>query len=193
MRKFSAESLRSMLKRYRFVVIKPLVGTGGLGVIKIERLPHGRYRYHDANTQRTVGSFSTLVRRLNRIRKRREYMVQQGIELVTIQGRPIDYRVKLVKKGKGWAITAVVGRLARAGKFVTNLCRGGDMLGGYAALRRSFSQRTARMKKATMQGVARTSTQLLEERYPGIGQLGFDFGVDRQGRIWIFEVNTRPH
>lgn len=36
------------------------------------------------------------------------------------------------------------------------------------------------------------STGVLEARYPGIGQLGFDYGIDKQGKIWIFEVNTRP-
>lgn len=64
---------------------------------------------------------------------------------------------------------------------------------GYSALRKSFPARAARRKKATMRGVARTSTSILEQQFPGIGSLGYDFGVDRKGRIWMFEVNTKPH
>ena len=40
--------------------------------------------------------------------------------------------------------------------------------------------------------LTKLSTQMLENRFPGIGQLGFDYGIDQNGKIWIFEVNTRP-
>lgn len=194
MRIYSARNLQRMLARHRFVVIKPLKGSGGSGVVKIERLAGGGYRYHHNFRIRTVRSFRALARRLRRIRGRRRYMVQQGIRLVNIRGRPVDYRVKLVKSDGGrWRITAVVARIARPGRFTTNLCKGGDMWRGYAALRRAFPAGSAKRKKETMRGVARTCTQLLERRFPGIGSLGFDFGVDRQGSVWILEVNTRPH
>jgi glutathione synthase/RimK-type ligase-like ATP-grasp enzyme len=194
MRKYSERNLHAMLSEYRLVVIKPLKGTGGAGVVKIERLPDGRYRYHHNYRVATVSSFRTLVGRLRRIRGRRRYMVQQGIRLAQIRGRPVDYRVKMVKQPNGrWRITAVVARVARPGRFVTNLCRGGEMWRGSAALRRIFPARSAKLKKETMRGVARTGTQLLEQRYPGIGSLGYDFGIDRKGSVWILEVNTRPH
>lgn len=193
MQRYSRSNLRRMLNRYRFVVAKPLVGTGGRGVVKIEKLGSCRYRYQHASRIRTVTSLRALTRGVNRIRRRRRYMVQQGIRLAKIKGRPVDYRVKMVKSDSRWRITAVVGRVARQGQFVTNICRGGDLLSGYAALRRSFSAKAARQKKATMRGVARTCTGILEQQFPGIGSLGYDFGVDRKGRIWMFEVNTKPH
>lgn len=192
-RHYSAEALSQMLGRYGVVVVKPLVGTGGNGVVKIESARKGAYRYHYKRTKKTVKSMGSLMHRIDRIRHKRSYMVQRGIRLVTIGGRPVDYRVKMVKQGAHWRITAVVARIARQGQFVTNLCSGGDISRGYSALRHAFPAKAARLKKETMRGVARTSTHLLEKQYPGIGQLGYDFGVDRSGRIWIFEVNTNPH
>ncbi len=193
MRRYSTAALSEMLGRYGFVVVKPLVGTGGSGVVKIERVSEGTYRYHYKQTRKTVNSMESLIRRINRIRNGRRYMIQRGIHLVTIGGRPVDYRVKMVRAGARWRITAVVARIARRGQFITNLCRGGEMSRGYHALRHSFPAKSARLKKETMRGVARTSTYVLERRYPGIGELGYDFGVDRSGRIWMFEVNTNPH
>jgi hypothetical protein len=32
----------------------------------------------------------------------------------------------------------------------------------------------------------------MESQFPGVGQLGFDYGLDYSGKIWILEVNTRP-
>lgn len=193
MRSYSESSLRAMLNKYRFVVAKPYVGTGGGGVMKIQKIDGSRYLTHYNSTEKVHNSWQQLLRYVRRIRRGRSYMLQQGIDLATINGRKVDYRVKIVKQPKGqWHITAVVARVARPGLFVTNLCRGGDMLKGMRALRATFPKK-ALDKKRTMVGVARTSTKLLEQRYPGIGQLGYDFGIDKRGTVWILEVNTRPH
>ena len=127
------------------------------------------------------------------MRNGRRYWIQKGIRLATINDRPIDYRVKHVKQEDGrWVITAIVGRLAKPGLFVTNLCRGGTRLTGSEGIRRSISAAAVSSKKREMRLLTRLSTQMLESRFPGIGQLGFDYGIDKSGKIWIFEVNTRP-
>jgi len=192
MKQFSAANLRNMVRRYSFIVAKPFVGTGGNRVVKIQRNQKG-YLYHYYGNRTQVRSFNELVRAINRIRNGRKFMLQQGIQLTTIGGRPLDYRVKLVKAGRSWHLRAVVGRLARPGLFVTNLCRGGTLLKGNHALRRTFPARLVKSKRDTMCGVARTCTSLLESHYRGIGALGYDFGIDKSGRVWILEVNTRPH
>jgi len=193
MRPFSESSLKGMLNRFQFVVAKPYVGTGGGGVMKIERLGEGRYLTHYQYSEKVHTSWRQLVRYVHRVRRGRRYMLQQGIDLATVHGRKVDYRVKIVKQHNGaWHITAIVARLAKPGLFVTNLCRGGDLMKGRQALTSSFPKQ-ARDKRLTMVGVARTCTKLMEQRYPGIGQLGFDFGIDKRGTVWILEVNTRPH
>lgn len=37
-----------------------------------------------------------------------------------------------------------------------------------------------------------TITGALEERYGRLGELGIDYGIDRDGNIWLLEVNSRP-
>jgi glutathione synthase/RimK-type ligase-like ATP-grasp enzyme len=192
MRPFSESALRDMLSRFRFVVAKPYVGSGGGGVVKIEKIGDNRYLSHYQFAEKIHTSWSQLLRYLNKIRRKRKYMLQQGIDLATISGRKVDYRVKIVKQQRAWRITAVVARLARPGLFVTNLSRGGNLMKGRQALKATFPKQVAG-KRNTMTGVARTCTHLLEQAYPGIGQLGFDFGIDRRGNVWILEVNTRPH
>jgi glutathione synthase/RimK-type ligase-like ATP-grasp enzyme len=189
---FNAENLRHMLNCHGFIVAKPLVGAGGNGVVKIVKIGEGAYGYHYRRKYIKLISWKKLLTHINRIRRGRRYMLQKGIRLITINGNPVDYRVKMIKNHSAWKITAVVARIARSGQFVTNLCRGGSMLKGLVALRNTYPLSIAKLKKRTMTGVARTSTHLLESHYPGIGSLGYDFGVDQQGKIWIFEVNTRP-
>ncbi|QYR20506.1 YheC/YheD family protein [Paenibacillus sp. sptzw28] len=191
-RMFSSDNLRSMLNVHGMVVIKPVRGAGGHGVIKVSK-GGGGYQYTYYAKARHFAGFGGLYRSLNALRKGRRYLIQKGIRLATIGGRPIDYRVKHVKQADGsWAITAIVGRLARPGLFVTNLCRGGQQLTGSQGISRSISAGAVARKKREMRNLTRLSTHLLESRFPGIGQLGYDFGIDKYGKMWIFEVNTRP-
>lgn len=38
-----------------------------------------------------------------------------------------------------------------------------------------------------------TIAETLEEQIDGtLGELGLDIGVDRNGRVWLFEVNAKP-
>ncbi|MCH1641820.1 YheC/YheD family protein [Paenibacillus timonensis] len=190
-RLYGADSLRSMLHQFGMVVIKPLRGGGGYGVIKVT-YAGGVYAYTYMSRRHGFGSFESMFRALNRVKVGRKYMIQQGIHLARIAGRPIDYRVKVVKENGAWVYRSMVGRLARPGLFVTNLCKGGTMLSAREGLSRSLSRRAAGRKRREMRSLTNTCVQILETRFPGIGQLGFDYGVDRGGKIWIFEVNTRP-
>jgi hypothetical protein len=191
-RLYNTTNLRQMLARYGMVVLKPVCGTGGNGVIKAEKDGKG-YKLTYRTSRRRFSTFSSLVSAVNAQCRRRSYLIQRGIHLATINGRPIDYRVKYVKLNGSWNIRAMVGRLARPGLFVTNLCRGGTMMTAAQGIRRSLSSRIIGVKKKEMRRLTQTSTGLLESRFPGIGQLGYDYGIDRSGHIWMLEVNTRPH
>lgn len=190
-RLFNASNLREMLSRFGMVVIKPVRGGGGIGVMKISR--HGG-AYSCTYMARTItrSSFSGIMEEINRRRGRRSYLIQRGIHLATIAGRPIDYRVKYVKENGTWTYRSMVGRLARRGLFVTNLCRGGEQMTAAQGIRLSLSSKLVGRKKHEMRQLTKASTELLERRFPGIGQLGYDYGIDRNGHIWILEVNTRP-
>lgn len=190
-RLYNPQSLGVMLLRHGTVVLKPVRGSGGHGLMKVSRTVRGFVLKSGVRTK-VSGSFGGLVRAVDAARKGRAYLVQKGIHLATVRGRPIDYRVKTVKTAGGWHIRAMVGRIARPGLFVTNLCRGGTQVTAARGIGMSLSPRLITRKKAEMRRLARVSTGLLEGRFPGIGQLGYDFGIDRRGHIWMLEVNTRP-
>lgn len=191
-RKYSQENLRSMLSSYGLVVLKPNVGTGGSGIILIER-QNENYLLKHSHRQRRIAAFSSLVEAVRKLMRRREYLVQQGIRLAQIDGRPLDYRVKIAKHGDKWVTRSVVGRLAKEGLFVTNLCSGGTLLTSKEAIRRSLPSLNVSAKKQEMKKLAYLCKDIFLRQYPLMEQLGFDFGLDNQGKVWIFEMNTRPH
>lgn len=191
-RMLSSENLNEMLSIYGMVVVKPVKGGGGHGVIRITK--QGSY-YSITARSRTYHyrDFNSMYQALLRLKVKRAYLIQQGIRLARISGRPLDYRVKVVKEGDRWTYRSMVGRLARRGLFVTNLCQGGTMLTCSQALRGSLPRISARAKRSEMRQLTNTCIQVLERHFPGISQLGFDYGIDHGGKIWILEVNTRPN
>jgi Glutathione synthase/Ribosomal protein S6 modification enzyme (glutaminyl transferase) len=190
-RLLNAPNLRSMIARYGMVVVKPVRGGGGIGVIKVEKSGSSYKLTHKFST-RAFSSFEGMMRALNASRLKRRYLIQRGIRLATIGGRPIDYRVKYVKENGVWTYRSMLGRLARKGLFVTNLSRGGTQMSAAQGIRRSLSGKLVGAKKREMRHLTNAATALLESRFPGIGQLGYDYGIDRNGHIWLLEVNTRP-
>ncbi|WP_379130467.1 YheC/YheD family protein [Paenibacillus sp. sgz500958] len=190
-RGYSAAALLEMLRRHGNVVIKPVVGGGGHGVIKVFRDSRG-YGFTYMDRTRVYQDFTSMRRALGMVKLRRRYLIQQGISLARISGRPIDYRVKVVKNGETWEFRSMVGRLARPGLFVTNLCKGGTMLSCREGLRKSLPRISTSAKKAEMRRLTHVCIGLMERHFPGVGELGFDYAVDHSGKIWILEVNTRP-
>lgn len=190
-REYSAAGLLKMLRSYGNVVIKPVVGGGGYGVIKVFLDGRG-YGFTYMDKTRVYRDFSSMRQALERVKVRRKYLMQQGISLARIAGRPIDYRVKVVKNGARWEFRSMVGRLARPGLFVTNLCKGGTMMSCREGLRKSLPRNRTATKKAEMRRLTLVCTELMERHFPGIGELGFDYAIDNSGKIWILEVNTRP-
>jgi hypothetical protein len=191
-RPFHPVQLRQMLNRYGMVVIKPNIGTGGHGIVFVQKR-EGGYVIRRGKSRTVVSRFAEMLAFVRRTIKGRRYLIQRGIRLAAIGGNPVDYRVKIQKPYDRWIITGMVGRKARNGLFVTNLCQGGTRLTFAQAVAASFSGRLAHIKKREMQRIARRCTMRMERAFPGVRQLGFDFGIDVHGKIWLFEVNTKPH
>ncbi|MDQ0496183.1 YheC/YheD family protein [Paenibacillus brasilensis] len=188
---YSEEQLRMMLRRHAFVFIKPVKGGGGNGVMRVARERREYTCTRMENTYR-FNHFKALVAGINALRIQRPYLIQQGIQLARIQGRPVDYRVKVVREGQNWVFRAVVARQARPGLVITNMCKGGTLMKGTKALRMIYPRRLAIRKQREIADLTLRCIPVLERRFPGIGQLGFDYGLDPNGRVWILEVNTRP-
>lgn len=120
---YSEDQLRMMLRRHAFVFIKPVKGGGGIGVMRVAKERSGYTCTRMEHTHR-FSHFRALAIGINKLRVQRPYLIQQGIQLASIQGRPVDYRVKVVKEGQRWDFRAVVARHARPGLVITNLCKG---------------------------------------------------------------------
>lgn len=197
--RLTKRNLKDLLGKYKMVYIKPNVGSGGIGVMKLKRIQEKGgsnqtvYQYQSGTCIRKFTSYDEFY---NGIRKRtghRAYLVQQGIHTLKYHGRPFDIRIMVqINPQKTWEVTGHVVRVAPRGKVVTNQHRGGNVYPLKKVLVRYFPnhQRDAFIERLNHLGL--DVAKHLHKTFSGLKELGIDVALDQHKKPWVLEVNTLP-
>ncbi|MCM3628637.1 YheC/YheD family protein [Paenibacillus glycanilyticus] len=189
----SADQIEELLAMTPSVFLKPLKGSGGQGIYKISRTTGETPYYCEAvfgNTQirKSYATLSLLLQ--NHVQKLSSYLVQQGVELMRYGPDFFDLRIQLNKDGKNeWVVTAIGANINHPSKITTH---GGWIKTGSYVLNEVFQQQAAGIEEK-IAALSMRIGYVLEKGYGHeLGDLGIDLGVDRDGRVWIFEANSAP-
>ncbi|GAA3412253.1 YheC/YheD family protein [Paenibacillus hodogayensis] len=188
---FRKSVLKKMLDQYEMVYVKPNDGTGGKGVMRVEKLEQDSYEYQLKTAAKTFSSFESMYQSLCQNTKKSPFVIQRGIHLLKYSGRRFDLRVMVQKNPKGkWETTGVIGRLGHPKKIVTNVCKGGSSKPVELLLKKHVPSVVKYTKKLERLGF-RAAVQL-NKTFPRIKELGFDVAIDSELHPWILEANPRP-
>jgi hypothetical protein len=191
---YDPSALFLMLNRFRSVFIKPDKGGGGAGAIRLNLRPDGDIEAKTLYSQNRLSRGELIKWLERRFQPKKRYIMQQGITLAQVKGRPFDIRVHLQKPSKEWKVSGFCAKLAAPGKIVTNHCRGGKPYDAYQALVEAAGGKARRAREVYQElyFLSKEIARTLNSRFTGLKELGIDAGVDEALKIWIFEVNTRP-
>lgn len=192
------QGLKSMCSRYQTVFVKPILGSLGKGIIRICREANSSYTcyYTQVNGTRkqTYKSLNSVYASISGKIRARRYQIQQGLKLISIGSRLVDFRSLVQKNSKGeWSVTSIVARIANQQHFVSNLARGGTISTVRDALIKSNLPNSIVTK--TQQKLRQASIDIAHgiENIPNhFAELGVDLAVDSSGRVWLLEVNSKP-
>ncbi|KAB2954201.1 YheC/YheD family protein [Heliorestis acidaminivorans] len=192
------EEIWPLLTKYRLIYLKPIHGTHGYGIYRIGIRSTGGYYFQSRNKSNfgPVLSKETIEVKVKRLLDKAKYVAQQGLRLATVRRAPFDIRLLVQKDGKSnWQITKAFGRVAAPGRFTSNLSQGGTAMGIRNTLAASTAgrkrKRTLLIKEMRRWGI---KLPLLLEEGSGknFGELGLDLAVDRNGKVWLLEINSKP-
>ncbi|AOH53813.1 glutathione synthetase [Peribacillus muralis] len=193
----SISVIETLLSHYRQVYIKPIHGSLGLGIHQILYDKHENVyycRYTNEAKENKLQKFSTLesiVKHLFNDRPLENLIVQQGISLIRSEKRPVDFRVHTNKDSNGvWQVTAIAAKVAGAGSVTTHI-KGGGVIKTVAELFGDDDE--AKEVERKLSEAALILSDSIEKHLDGIiAEIGFDFGLDKKGQVWMFEANSKP-
>lgn len=189
-------SLWNLMDRYGSVIVKPVKGSRGSGVIQITSLGNNRYLLHFENVKTTIQGKENTYEYLSRKIGSSSYVVQRVISRPTVFGRPFDFRVIVQRKkhSKDWVVTAKIAKVAGKGYLVSNISRSnGTVLPVNAALSKSTIKHLSRNTlQSQVNQVSLMTARTLENFFKGHNIYGLDVGLDQKGHVWVIEANLFP-
>jgi len=188
-----------MLNKYGAVYLKPIAGSMGRNIIKVVKVRHSntysyQYQIHSRTHSGSATGIKSLYNSLRKVMGKRQYIVQQRLNLFKFIGNIADVRILVQKDDQGqWHITGKAVRIGKRGSITSNISSGGSAKKVRAVLDQKFSDP---LKKdaimAEIDYIALEAAGYLEQHINSIGELGIDIGIDTTGKLWFIEANLRP-
>lgn len=187
---FTRAAFVDMLAKYRVLYVKPVVGSVGIGVARIER---DGERYHFISSKfRKVLTKPELIAETVRWVKGRRFIIQEAIALAKYQGQTFDLRVSVQKgESRQWDVSGMVCKVANSRNKLSNLSRGGHAAPIDEVFATLFTKEQAEQVKERIRDAAIAIAKQYERHFRSLADLGMDMGVDLQGNPYLIEVNVR--
>ncbi len=192
------QTILRWLSRKREFCLKPQGGSQGKGVLRVARPMENRFEVHGRDGQNRMIDLSftrcnSLLKWLKRFIGGRKYIIQTYLSLTTHQGHAFDLRSLMQKNGKGeWTLTGMGVRRGKPGSITSNLHGGGNAEAVRPFLEHEFDPASTARIQETILRLSYSIPAVLEAAHGRLLELGIDFGIDKQGKVWILEVNSKP-
>ncbi len=193
----SPAQLKSMCTKYRVVFLKPITGSLGKGIQRISRTRSG-YQVASSSvvgvSKQEYASLGALVTAISGKIRAGKFQIQQGLNLIQVNGRPVDFRALVQKNiSNRWKVTSIVARTAGNNRFVSNVAQGGTVSTVGVTVNKSNMNGNKKGVSTRLKQAALTIAGGIDTKIPfHFGELGIDLALDQDGRIWLLEVNSKP-
>lgn len=192
-----ASNLETMLQQYPLLYLKPIHGSMGRRIIRIQSNREQYdvdYSTFSVTKSETITSLLVLLKTVVTWQRRQQYIIQEGIRTITHYDRPIDFRILCNKGREGeWKVTSAVARVSAKQQFVSNIARGGSLYQIEEVLSNLFDTHEVKNLRRLLFEIAIRCAEIVELEEAGIyGEFGIDLAIDEAGKPWILEINTKP-
>ncbi|QAY65101.1 YheC/YheD family protein [Paenibacillus protaetiae] len=195
----SVSDVSDMLRKHSLLFLKPINGTGGRGILQIERKKDGKVLLQGRNQARKIiQPIKVTQQGLGRFLeswnlKTVSHIVQQGLHLKLPNGRVHDYRMLVQKDRSGeWKFTGCAGRVGPLRSVTSNLHGGGQAIGMTELLTQWVGAEKAAAVRQEAEQFGIDVAKYLEQSFGALCELALDLAIDRSGHIWLLEVNPKP-
>jgi glutathione synthase/RimK-type ligase-like ATP-grasp enzyme len=189
-------SLRMFLNEHESIYIKPISGSQGRGIMKLEKKDNWSFLYYNDMENKVEKCFKTndeLNQFLSSNLKESKYIIQKSLNLISTEESIIDFRLIILKNQRGeWQDIGMLGRQSVKGSIVSNVSAGGRTENGEITIKNilKLSEEEISQLRKRMSNIAISAAEALDKCGLNCGNLGVDMTIDVNGHIWIIEINN---
>jgi len=193
-----SHSLRKLAVDYpNGLFMKPSAGCQGRGTLHIAPSGNNWTLSGRASSNKPLTrSFHTLhdcTLWIERFAGSATFIIQPYLQLTDQSGAAFDIRSLIQKDERGkWSLTGIALREGSTGSITANLHGGGTASDASNALLLRYGKEKADYLLRHIRQISLKAAELLEQRYGRLCELGLDFGIDQNDRIWFLEANSKP-
>lgn len=192
-----ARDVVQVLNRYGRVYVKARRGSCGTGVIRIEKLGDDRFRYHYSYGSSLFSGTVTeldLIKIIDHYFAHYPFIIQKPIDLIKKEQSIIDFRSEVQKNAKGQIfVFGTTARIGRPRAPIASNTREEDYYPFEKFVKDTMNLRGLKAfeLQARVNRFLLTVFRAVEQVYGPFGEMGIDFGIDTQGRLWLIECNSK--
>lgn len=188
-----------MLNKYKTIYLKSFYGSKGSEVMTITEGPQSYKCIYFESNKLTVKNFRNrvnLIEQINSFFKDKEFIIQQGINLIKYGGSCVDMRVLIQKDGSGkWKC---IYNAVHIGKDDSPIVAGeekGSVPYNFKDIMPLILHLPDYRIEELFERIKRICIQIaeiIEKEYGSFGEIGMDMALDDALRIWYIEANSKP-
>ena len=191
--KYEDVDMNELLDTYGEIIIKPVGESLGQGIYKISKNGNN-YNVHFKHNNSTV-SAEEFRKTYDPKFKDGKHIIQEYFDSKTSHGNPFDIRV-IVCRGKDgkWNYSEKFARIGHPEGVVSNLAAGGYIIAkGLDSFLEMNHGNNFRQINAEINYIIDNVPEMIQSVFPYlICQIGFDIGINIDGKIKFFEINGNP-
>lgn len=194
--KFSRSGLIPFLADRPSCILKPRFGSGGTGIIRIDKTSTGyELKFLEESIHVTESELlpRVLASRNQMKTLKRAYVIQELVDVPTYRDSVFDVRVIYQRGSDGKPLrTGMAVRQAAPNRITSNLHKGGNRATLSQTLMEVFDQGLDGSIAESIRIASRKIFESMDSEVGPIGEVGMDFLIDRSGGIHLIEVNSIP-
>ncbi|RAL24375.1 YheC/YheD family protein [Thermoflavimicrobium daqui] len=194
--RLSQYHLKNMLRSFPTIYLKPDNSCQGKGIMRITRHPNGSYLLQIKNEplKWIYTKVFPLWQKILQLKMKRSYVIQQGIDSFTFEGKLFDIRVHMIRTNNEWIIGGIIGRIAPKDSIVTNAYSGGISKKITPLLTEDLKLDPTQAQQIihSLSTISIEAAQTISHSYPKWSEFGLDIGIDSDKHLWLYEINIKP-